>query len=272
MFDAYSFTFAGVSSEVYGLNIYDFGGQGQKPVSFGNKASIVETRLIKRVQPIHYGVNYHASPLEFTLIFGSLEESLDRFDMEEIALWLTGHQDYQWLSIDQPDLEHCQFRCLITQLTPIHHGWLPYAFEAVVRCDCPYAYGYPFEYTETVSGDDYTNILFRNEGSCHEYLRPMIVLTKTGGTPSYISITNNSDRYRMFELDGIPADAWSKGKINIDCNNGMIYTSSKNNDDLYQCFNMVFPRFVQGDNELVIDSDVSFDMTISGRFLYNVAG
>lgn len=262
MFDAYSFTFAGVSSEVYGLHIYDFGGQGQKPVSFGNKASIVETRLIKRVQPIHYGVNYHASPLEFTLIFGSLEESLDRFDMEEISLWLTGHSDYQWLSIDQPDLEHCQFRCLITQLTPIHHGWLPYAFEAVVRCDCPYAYGYPFEYTETVNGE--TSILFRNEGSCHEYLRPKITFTANGSSPESVSIVNNSDGGREFKIENLP----SYSEFYVDCNNGMIYDNE--NHDFYQGFNMTFPRFVQGDNELVVTGNG--DITISGRFLYNVAG
>lgn len=268
MFNAYSFTFAGVSSEVYGLHVYDFGGQGQKPVSFGNKASIVETRLIHRVQPIHYGVNYHASPLEFTLTFGSLDEALDRFDMEEIALWLTGHGDYQWLSIDQHDLEHCQFRCIITQLTPIHHGWLPYAFEASVQCDCPYAYGYPFEQTESISENVQKRILFRNEGSCHEYLRPLITFSTSGeNSPTAISIVNQSDNGRLFRMEGIPAST----QFFVDCNNGMIYDNNPNNN-FYNGFNMVFPRFVMGDNELTVTSDKAVDMTISGRFLYNVAG
>ena len=118
---------------MYGLMIYDFGGTGQSNVAFGNVGSIVETRTNNRIQPVHYGVNYHATPLEFKLVFGA-QRALDRFELEYISMWLTGHQNYQWLSIDQPDMERVQFRCLITSLTPLAHGWLPVAFEATVRC------------------------------------------------------------------------------------------------------------------------------------------
>lgn len=44
MFNCYEFTFDGESSAMYGLMVYDIGGRGQSDVSFGNKASIVETR------------------------------------------------------------------------------------------------------------------------------------------------------------------------------------------------------------------------------------
>ena len=144
MFNSYEFTFAGESSLMYGLMIYEIGGQGQDDVSFGNTASIIESRTINRVRPIHQGVNYHEDPLEFEVVFGS-QEPLDRYELEAISLWLTGYQDYQWLSIDQPDMNRVQYRCFITDLQPISHGWLPVAFKATVRCDCPYAYGYPFE-------------------------------------------------------------------------------------------------------------------------------
>ena len=144
MFNTYEFTFAGESSLMYGMVVCDIDGQGQEEVSFGNVAEIIETRTTNRIQPVHYGVNYHTEPLEFTLIFGS-ERMLDRYELEEISLWLTGHQEYQWLAIDQPDMDNVQFRCLITELKPIYHGWLPHAFEATIRCDCPYAYSQPWE-------------------------------------------------------------------------------------------------------------------------------
>ena len=118
MFNSYEFSFAGESSLMYGLMIYDIDGNGQENVSFGNTADIIETRTLNRIQPIHFGVNYHDSPLQFKLVFGA-EDYLDRYELENISFWLTGHQQYQWLSIDQPDMERVQFKCLITELTPL---------------------------------------------------------------------------------------------------------------------------------------------------------
>lgn len=144
MFNCYEFTFDGESSAMYGLMVYDIGGRGQSDVSFGNKASIVETRTNNRIQPIYFGTNYHSKPLEFKLVFGA-ERELDRYELEDIAYWLTGRKEYKWLSIGQQDMEQLQFRCMVTELTPISHGWLPVAFQATIQCDCPYAYSYPFE-------------------------------------------------------------------------------------------------------------------------------
>lgn len=262
MFNSYEFTFDGESCEVYGLHMYDIDGKGQKPVSFGNKASIIETNSNSRVQPIHYGVNYHASPLEFTLVFGTEDKVLDRYEMEEIALWLTGHQDYKWLTIGQPDLEHCMFRCIITQLTPIHIRWLPCAFEATVRCDCPYAYGFPFEQVYQINGK--TNVLFRNEGSCREYLKPTITFRPSGGGGK-VSIVNTSDGNRETALENLPNSA---SAVVIDNKNGIIQGAENHN--YYSGFNMNFFRAVHGDNNLVVTGNGT--LVISGQFLYNVAG
>lgn len=91
MFNSYEFSFAGESSLMYGLMIYDIDGNGQENVSFGNTADIIETRTLNRIQPIHFGVNYHDSPLQFKLVFGA-EDYLDRYELENISFWLTGHQ------------------------------------------------------------------------------------------------------------------------------------------------------------------------------------
>lgn len=260
MFNSYEFTFAGESSLMYGLMIYDIGGQGQSDVSFGNIAKIVETRTNNRLRPIHYGVNYHSSPLQFKLVFGAMEP-LDRYELENIAFWLTGHQDYQWLSIDQIDLDHVQFRCLITELKPITYGWAPYAFEATVVCDCPYAYGYPFNEQYTINGT--SNILFRNNSPIHEYVKPMLTYTSSssGGT---LRIVNQNDNGRTFELTGIPAS-----KVIIDNDNGII-RETVDGINLYDGFNLNFFRLVHGDNNLIITGRGT--LTMSGRLLYNVAG
>lgn len=260
LFNSYEFSFAGESSLMYGLMIYDIGSHTQNDVPFGNIAKIVETRTNNRIRPIHYGVNYHSSPLQFKLVFGSLEP-LDRYEMENIAFWLTGHQDYQWLSIDQPDLEQVQFRCLITQLQPITDGCIPYAFEATVVCDCPYAYGFPFEYRYDINGTE--NILFRNDSSVREYIKPTLTYVPiSGGT---FSIVNHNDNDREFRLTGIPSSITAV----IDNDNGIIQDVTSN-INLYDGFNLNFFRFVHGDNNLTVAGKGA--LTISGRLLYNIAG
>lgn len=260
-FNSYEFTWGGESSYQYGLMIYDFGGTKQSNVSFGNQASIVETRINNRIQPLHFGVNYHSKPLEFDLIFGS-EEPLDRYELSNISMWLTGNQQYQWLSIDQPDLDNVQFRCIITKLTPLAHGWLPVAFEAAVVCDCPYAYGHSFEKQYSINGE--TSILFRNDSSVREYIKPHLSFRPLSGS-SELRIINKDDGDREFLLSGIPTATTS---IDIDNLNGIIQ-ESPTQKNLYGGFNMNFFRLVQGDNNLVISGTGT--LTISGRFLYNVA-
>lgn len=246
---------------MYGVMLYDIGGNGQEDVAFGNAASIIETRTAARVAPIHYGVNYHGSPLQFKLIFGSTEE-LDRYDLERISLWLTGYQDYQWLTIDQPDLENVQFRCIVTQLRPLSVGWLPYAFEAQITCDCPYAYSYPFSVQYTLNGE--SNIVFRNDGSAREYLRPTLSFTSSGGTDG-ISIINEDDGGREFAFSSLPTGS---GLI-VDNQNGII-TGVGTSVNLYTLFNMRFLRLVPGDNHLRITGYGT--LTLSGRFYHNTAG
>ncbi len=261
MFDSYEFTFAGESSAMYGVMLYEFGGTGQSPVSFGNRASIVEDRTMGRIKPLHFGVNYHGKPLEFKLVFGALEP-IDRYQMEDIAMWLTGHQDYQWLTIDQPDLERVAYRCLITELKPLHHGWLPVAFEASVVCDCPYAYGLPFRYQYQLSGE--ADVLIRNDGSAREYVRPTLLYQPLEG--GELRIVNHSDGGREFRLGSLPTGALS---IVIDNENEIIRETTAGYN-LYVGFNLNFFRLAQGDNRLTLSGAGA--LSIEGRALYNTGG
>ena len=261
MFNSYEFSFAGESSLMYGLMIYDIDGNGQENVSFGNTADIIETRTLNRIQPIHFGVNYHDSPLQFKLVFGA-EDYLDRYELENISFWLTGHQQYQWLSIDQPDMERVQFKCLITELTPLSIGWLPIAFEATVVCDCPYAYGYQFDKQYRIAGT--TNILFRNESSVRELLKPVLTFVPSSGTTE-LRIVNHNDGEREFLLKDLPSSV----NVIIDNNNGIIQETNYGYN-LYDNFNLNFFRLVHGDNNIEVTGDGT--LTISGRFLCNIAG
>lgn len=204
-------------------------------------------------------MNYHEEPLEFNLVFGT-DEPLDRFDLQEIQLWLTGYQDYQWLSFDQPDMEPYMFRCLVTELKPLTVGWVPHAFEATITCDCPYAYGHTFREEYAISGSK--DVVFRNFSSVREYLRPELKITVNSGSTDF-SIVNEDDNSREFKFTGLPAAGC---EITINNEGGII--TEKGGANLYDKFNMNFFRLVRGANHLKITGNAT--LTISGRMLYNV--
>ena len=257
MFRGYDFTYAGCSASMFGMYVADIGGKSHSANSFGNKANIVETRLAGRVTPVHFGVRYHDNPLSFSLIFGA-DRILDRYEMQEVSQWLMGYQEYQWLSIDQPDMEHIQFRCLVQELTPIHHVWLPMAFEAKIICDCPYGYSYPIT-KEFGLGKTVT---WYNDSTCMEPLRPKVVLELAEGcTECAVVNETTGDELRFTGLPG--------GALTIDIDNeNCVVTDPVGGTDLYEHFNFQFLRFAPGDNKLRLDG--TGKMRIEGRYLYAV--
>lgn len=259
MFKSYEFTYAGMPASMFSMYVADMSSNKHSANSFGNKANLVEKRLANRIAPIHYGVRYNDTPLSFTLIFGA-DHKLDRYEMQAVSKWLTGHQDYQWLSIDQPDMEHIQFRCLIKELTPIHLSWAPMAFEAKIICDCPYGYSYPFAKTYQISGD--TTVRFYNDSTCTEKLCPEMLVNLSSGCTSF-AVKNKTTGAEM-RFDNLPGGSLT---IRVD-NENQVVTEEVSGYDLYEHFNFTFFELEPGDNELVFTGAGS--VTISGRYLYNV--
>lgn len=259
MYKAYEFTYAGIASSMYGLFVCNIGNKKHSDNAFGNTANIVETRLANRVTPIHFGVRYNDTPLSFSLIFGSAHE-MDRFELQEIAQWLTGYQEYQWLTIDQPDMEHIQFRCLIQSLTPISVGSMPLAFEAKIVCDCPYGYSYPFEQEFKLDGT--TQVQFYNESTSRELLRPMMKIALAAGCTEF-AVTNQNTGETM-RFSNLPGGSLT---ISID-NENCIITEDVAGYNLYDYFNFVFLALEPGDNQLLFEG--TGNVVISGRYLYNV--
>ena len=137
--------------------VYHFGSNGQEDVSFQN-GEIVEDRIPGRYDALTYGLVQNQS-LEYTLVFGAnmesidANESIDRYEVETIAAWLTGHNARKWLTIIQDDMESFRYKCFISELKLITYGDMPWAFSCRVSCDSPFAYSLPEEYSYTVNGD-----------------------------------------------------------------------------------------------------------------------
>ena len=259
VYKTYEFTFAGEPASMFGMFMADLGNKSHTDNPFGNVANIVETRLPNRVTPLHFGVRYHDSPLTFKLIFGS-DHYLDRYQFQEVSNWLTGYQEYQWLTIDQPDMEHIQFKCLIKDLNPISIQWFPNSFEATVVCDCAYGYSYPWEKTLSVNGSLKT--VFYNDSTIRENLKPDLTIQLASGTRNF-SITNKTTGTTM-KFTGLPAGGVT---IIADNENGIL-RDGNDEYDLYDYFNFQFFELASGDNELVLEGNGN--VKIRGRYLYNV--
>lgn len=260
------FIFDDIPCSEFGLMVYHFGSNGQDDVSFKN-GEVIEDRIPGRYDALTYGLVQNQS-LEYTLVFGANMESLDananldRFEVEAIASWLTGHSTRKWLVIVQDDMEPFRYKCTISELKLITYGDLPWAFSCKVSCDSPFAYTLPDEYIYTVSGQSQVRLF--NRSSYNGFYRPKMEITMYGGDG--ISIQNLSDNNRTFQFKELPGG--NSLTIYVDNKNQVITDSMDLN--LYPYFNMKFMRLVKGDNLLKITGNA--EVKFICEFPVNIGG
>ena len=97
-----------------------------------------------------------------------------------------------------------------------------------------------------------------------EFIKPTITFVPSVGVTT-LSIVNHNDRDREFRIDDIP----SSSVVEVNNLSGILL-EKRYGRNLYDGFNLNFFRLVHGDNNLTVTGNGT--LTISGRFLYNVAG
>jgi len=261
------FAFNGVSSEEFGLMMYEIDSSSSETTStLSVSAEIIEDRLPRQYRPLHYGTTVN-TPLEFDMTFGADVNAIeagrhyDRYEMEAIASWLTSHDGYRWLEIMQPDMEPFRYRCFITKLQHVDFNGSPLAFKCTVVCDSPFAYRYPKTYKYNVDGT--LDVRIFNESSYPGYYKPDIRITpSSGGT---FSIQNLSDNGRITQFTGLPANTSS---VYVDGVNEVIKCDEITNP--YSYFNFNFLRMPRKENRLrlsgkgIIEIICEFPVSIGG--------
>lgn len=260
-----SFSFDGISCEEYGLMLYDFDNTTQGNSKFAS-VDISEDRVYQRPRSLFYGTTYK-NPLEFKLVFGADEyaaeqrEPIDRQDMEVIGSWLTGHNSYKWLHIDQPDMAGIRYRCIITDLEVLEIGFDKWAFECTVHCDSPFAYTLPQSFSYKVDGT--SNVVLHSRSSSNLPYFPTVTVQLQGSGD--VEIVNHSVQDDRFAMSGIPQIS---DTLYIDGETGVIRAETGLN--MYPYFNFKFPRLVRGDNHLTISGNCI--VTYTCEFPVNVGG
>lgn len=260
------FIFDGLPCSAYDLMIYNFG----VPTENGNFSStptnIQEDRTAWRSTPLYYGT-IRNTPLTFSLSFGINQKlidkgrHLDRWEMDAIATWLTGEDGYKFLEIIQPDMDIIRYKCIITNLTYITVGGLPWGFDCAVTCDSPYAYTQPETITKNVSGS--TNLIVDCRSATKFYYPRLTIAMEDGAV---FKIINHSDKDRELSLTGLGEYS---NTITIDNENEVIANTRGLN--LYNNFNFTFFRLVRGMNEIEVVCD-GCTLDIMCEYPINVGG
>lgn len=260
-----SFSFDGISCEEFGLMLYDFDNETQGSSKF-SKIKVHEDRIYRRPKAVFYGESYDDG-LSFKLVFGANEyaaiqhEPIDRQEMEAVSAWLTGHNSYKWLTIDQPDMEGIRYRCVITELQMIEVGFDKWAFSCEVHCDSPFAYTLPMEFSYDVDGT--RDVTLPSRSSMNQAYYPEVRIEIPSGGD--VRIVNHSDGDYTFSMDGVPTSA---GSLYLNGESGVM--TSDSGDNVYPYFNFHFPRLVRGDNHLTITGKCKVVFTC--QFPVNVGG
>lgn len=260
------FSFDGVSCDDHQLMLYSIGKNEPEETEFAHVVKIKEERVGGHWKPLFFGVTYE-NKLETEIVFGVNQDRLDdhtfltREEMANISSWLAGHDQYKWFEVEQDDLADVRYRCMVTSLSMVEYGAIPWAFKATLTCDGPYAYRHPQEYHYEVNGD--LTISFDNQSDHNGYYCPVVKI-QTGTS----ILTEESDNVLTNEDDSVLLDGGefvieneTTGKrtvfsglpdtvneIILDNEHGTI--SSNTNDNMYRYFNFNFLKLTRGMNTL----------------------
>lgn len=245
------FKFNGFSCSDMGLTVYDFGGTGQDDESsFTAHGEVISDSVPGKDSIFLYGIEQNEQ-LTPHIVFGVGQPRLDqkvwltRREIEKVAEWLTGDGKWHWLTFNQEDMRPYRYRCVLSELTLLHSGMYPYAFEATFTADSSYAYSYPMNFT-WVAGEN----IFNNRSTNMKYYRPTLTISLSSGGGDF-EIRNDSDGGRIFAFKDLPA---SVKNIKID-NENQIITNLDNDVNLYEYFNYNFFRATKGKNSIFIIGD-----------------
>ena len=257
-FIAKRFSYNRVPCEEFGLRIFDIDGNDNEATPFASAGELQTDVIPSRGRVFLYGRTYE-NPLEFNLVFGldplmlKMHEHLDRYEMDAIANWLTGSNQYQWLEVEQPDLEIIRYRCVFSELEPIQLSWLPWAFTAKVTCDSPYGYMFPQNFHYPCNGT--TSIGLISRSTINRLYYPKMKIQLNGSNT--ISIVNKSCNNEEMKFTGLPQNYFLT--ISVDGEFGKIESSDSSYSNLYKYFNFNWLPLKKGMNKLEVKGNCILD-------------
>lgn len=201
MFSATHFSYDGVYSGVYGLQIASFNSQSVETTSvFAPTVQSVKSAFGERF--FISGAKVEQPPeYQFQIIS---EDFIDDVNRRKIITWLSKRNSYKKLKIFQRDLESYYYRCIFTVINPIYVNGRCHGFEVTARFDSEYAYGAKTIQTITASSDGTIGSIINHSDALDRLVYPKIIIT----TPS--DYTGENITIQNTTIDGIPLILYGK--------------------------------------------------------------
>lgn len=243
------FTYDGVFSGRYGLQIADFTGWIPESVeeneAFSPSLSILKVPSLIRFY--HGGLEYDAAP---TCEFSVVSESVIPPELRSAILtWLIGRKSFKPLKFHNDDWEDFVYYCVFTASSTIYVNGECHGFRLTASFDSPFARGTPTVAT-TTSGTH--TITIENKSDIRDgYTYPKVQFT---GNVSIINTTDSATRAFTFTNIG------ASETLTVDCETKVI-TSSVGGEKLTNFTSKKWLRLKPGINSLTVTSSGNVTIT-----------
>lgn len=244
MLSATDFTYDGVFSGVYGVQIASFNDSVVEETAYVTPTTtIVKPPMAKKFYYI--GSKYEEAPtFEFSIIS---EKPIPDLVQREILLWLDNRKGFKTLVIHQPEFETYTYNCIFNVTSIIYHAGRCVGFNLQATFDSPYHYEKPRTESVDSDGTEEAEItIYNNSDIIDDYVYPTVTfkLDEEGDVEIY---NTSDDSLRMFSFKGIPAN------VEVTVDNEMKIISSDPADNYFTKFNgLKWLRLVKGKNILKV--------------------
>ena len=249
MINSTYFTYDGVFSGEYGLQIADFTGFTPEPVeendAFSPNLTVLKVPSLLRFY--HGGLEYESPPV---CDFAVVSETVIPIEMRaEILSWLIGRKQFKPLKFHNDDWEDFDYYCVFTSSSTIYVNGECHGFRLTGNFDSPFARGIPTT-VSTTSGTH--TISIENKSDIKDgYTYPTVQFT---GNVSIINTTD--DPNRAFTFTGIG----NSETMTVDCETRLI-TSSLGGEKLSNFTSKNWLRLRPGNNSLQVVSSGAVTIT-----------
>lgn len=213
MINSTYFTYDGVFSGTYGLQIADFTGFVPESVeendAFSPNLSVLKVPSLLRFY--HGGLEYDAPP---TCNFTVVSEAIIPIELRaEILSWLVGRKSFKPLKFHNDDWEDFDYYCVFTSSSTVYVNGECHGFKLTGNFDSPFARGVPTVITATSPTE--LEIEIENKSDILDgYTYPRVQFN--GGSVNIINLTD--DLTRAFSFSGLPPSE----VVTVDCETNTI--------------------------------------------------
>lgn len=247
MITAIYFTYDGVFSGTYGLQIADFDSNNVgENEAFSPSLSILKVPSL--VRAYHGGIEYSSPPtFEFSVIS---QTTIPPELRSSILSWLVGRKEFKPLQFHSDAWEGFVYYCVFTGSSTIYVNGECHGFRLTASFDSPFARG-ENTLVSTTSGTH--TVTIENKSDLKDvYTYPVVEFT--GSSVDIVNLTDDSNRH--FTFSGLGASE----TVRVD-NETKLITSSLSGEKLSKFTSKNWLRLLKGNNQLRITSTGTVTVT-----------